>query len=697
MNKVSVGLVLLAIATFLAVLMGGNFATDSVAVDPAAPWSEIIFGKPALFAHAIIALLACGALAHTLITKRVIQVPFQQTLVVCIALVASILLSTMLSNYRWPAMYTSLEWFTYLVAMGAAAALTGRHQGAQILLGSLVAGCAIVSLIGIQEYSQMRALDPNWRIFSTWMNPNALAGILLLGLFASFGLVATLQRVPALLSGIAGFVIGIGIVLTQSKGGFLALAVGLAALLLLILGWTWKQPNRLKPLVPIAIVVVAFVGFIGVLRATPTKSAAPAVLGRVAAAGDQADQSAGFRKQLWQGALVLMKQNVVGTGGGSYQFVSTKPGLSTATPVTHQSFLQVGVEFGVPSLIALIVLGLIWFKDMFRGASKLPPEQNIMRAGVVSAILTSCVHSFIDSDLSYYGNGLVFFILLGIGLQLCADGVTPEAIPRPPRIIGICCAILCPLILIWSGYIEAQQAMVRGAIAKRDIESAQKLVEGLQGSASSDGETWYLTGLLSSQPNDRIEAFKKACALTPWPKYYRALARAQAEVKQYSDAMDSLNRALMIDPNNMLALKQMMEIQIQASNIDGAIEAAKKLVGVESTPYFTIRAIPEDVPVETYPARVFLASRETDPKKQIDLLKPAVDGYRRYMFMTLPKVLAGSLPGESAETAGDTLNNGIVPTRDAYLMAAKKAGDSTAVSDAETFVGEVSEALGKLN
>lgn len=694
MTKPTVGQMLLMAALFLAAVIGGYFPTDALRLDPDALWSSLSNGQPPIFAHALIALFACGSLVWALATKRVVQVPFQQTLFVCVIFAATILLSMMFSTYRWQAFYTSLEWLSYLVAMGAAAALAGRQRGATYLLWALVAGCTLVSVLGILQYWVTSEKDPNWRIFGTWMNPNALAGMLLLGFFSALGLAAALKKRAALWAGACAHLIGVALLLTQSKGGLLALGIGLAAFAGLGIGWARQSKPLLKPRLPALIVALTFflTAFGVQLYAAKSFGSETAVLGRVSAAAAQSGQSAGFRKNLWKGSVALMKQYPLGTGGGAYQFVSTKPGLSTGTALTHQTYLQIGVEFGPLALLAFLALGLMWFRDMFRGARKLPPEQSLLRAGVVSAVAASCAHGFIDSDLSFYGNGVAFFILLGIGLQLCADGVTPEAIPNSPRLLGIGTAALIPLALMWFGYLEAQKAAAWGAVEKREIERAREIASSLQGLAGADGSVWYLSGLLEPTPVERIGAFQKAASLTPFPKYYRALARAQTEAGQPTAAIASLNLALAVDPNNMLALKQMIEVYVLMGNSADAKKTAERLVAVEQTSYYTVRSIPEDIPVETFEARLYLAKAEASPEKKIEWLKPAVEGFRHYLGNTLPGILQDRFPGESKETASAAVRVAR-EVGEVLAEAAQHAGDDATLKDAGAFQEEVLKAM----
>ncbi len=699
MTKASPGQILLAIAAFLATMIGGYYTQDASTMESPSILAQMFRGDATLLTHGFISLFACGALAYALFKNRVVQVPFQQTLFVSVFFVAAILFSIIFSNYRWPAMYTSLQWFTYIIAMGAAAALTGRQKGAWIILGSVIAGCTLLSILGIWEYALNRPIDPNWRIFSLWSNPNALAGMLLLGFFLVLGFSLISQRTITLMLGLCGFFIGVAIMFTQSKGAILAMGAGIVAFLILGYIWNPDTKSRVRSLVPTVLVVCSFFGFMALLRAVPVKVdnnvVAPVALSRVSAAGAQADQSAGFRKLLWQSSVTLIKQSPLGYGGGSFVYISTKPGLTTSTGVPHQSFLQIGVEFGVLSLLAFVALGLLWFRDMFRGASKLPKGQNALRAGVVAAIFASVAHCMIDSDLSYYGNGLVFFILLGVGLQLCADGVTPEAIPKSPRMIGISVSILCPLMLLWFGMQEAKQARIRTLMDMNEVQTAVAEVKDLQSSAPADGETWYLSALLSP-PEQRIEFLKTAVKLTPSPRYFRLLARLQQEVGNTSGALDSLSEALRLDPNNMLALKQLLEVYAILGSTESAKQTAERLIAVEQTPYYQVRSIPEEIPTETFAARVYLAGQLTDLNKQLDILKPAVEGFRRYIQITVPRIMQNKTDLRRWESAKAILDSSAKAGAGMYITLAQKSGSAADIADAKTFQTEVETIITEL-
>ena len=105
------------------------------------------------------------------------------------------------------------------------------------------------------------------------------------------------------------------------------------------------------------------------------------------------------------------------------------------------------------------------------------------------------------------------------------------------------------------------------------------------------------------------------------------------------DAQDSLNRAIQIAPNNMAALTLLFDIQIKEGLEDEAKKTLQALINIETTQYFKVRSLPELVATDTYHARVLLAQIESGSQRRIDLLQPAVNGYKEYAEKTIPNVI----------------------------------------------------------
>src|SRR5690606_20884221 len=124
----------------------------------------------------------------------------------------------------------------------ATIAISGRDRNIKILLSSIGAGSTLVALKGIGEYVQIMGEEPSHRIFADWNNPNAVASLFVLGTLVLLGLTAAIKSNLKWLTLAAAGISTTGLILTQSKGGYLAIIVGIVALIIFQLAF--KQGKK---------------------------------------------------------------------------------------------------------------------------------------------------------------------------------------------------------------------------------------------------------------------------------------------------------------------------------------------------------------------------------------------------------------------------------------------------------------------
>lgn len=699
-------LILMAIAAFLAPLLGGYVSVDVLSLEPGyAPTMRAIFGggETPILSHFVLALLVCAASVWVLVSRRVVQVPMAPAGMLALVFFALVAVSVIYSGYPFVSWESAFEWLAYAAAFFGAIAVVGRRSGPSAVLGAFFAGASLQGLLGVWEYLALRS-DPTWRIFGTWQNPNALAAILLLGFFIGCGLLMASRRTgTAFAIGAGNVTIALALALTQSKGAYFAAIVGLVFVFALSFVWLAKGPQKaLASLIRVAACLIVLIGLLMALRARGGDAGGAAPLARMAQAESSQDQSAGFRMLLWRGAVSLIKEKPLGWGLGSYRFESARPGLTTQTHLAHNSYLQLGVEAGVLAPLALLGLGGVWLYYSFKGSRRQSAESLTLKIGVVAAVAAGAVHNAVDSDLYYFGFGLVFFLLLGIGAQLNADGNSPESVQPGPRWTAFAIALMVPIALFYFGAVEITKAHIRWHLEKRLGEPALEGARALNEIAGADGEGWYLRALLEPDPRARQAFLAKAAERMPSTRNLRMLARAEEQAGDPVKAAGSLNRALQADPHNLFTLKLLLDVYLNSKNEGMADEAARRLVDVESTPYFRIRALPELVPTETYFARRYLAQREEDPKKRQALLEPALEGLLEYARRTVPNVAASvkeGLPqgygGETAESAREKMELGKDVARK-LAAAYRQTLDAAKAAEVETKAAKFDEALASL-
>lgn len=607
--------------------------------------------------------------------------------------VAGLAPSVAVSSFRAVSVNIWMEWVAFAVAFLACISGLGRRLGPLALLGAVFAGTAWIARIGLLEYLDNRHVDPTWRIFCNWNNPNAAAAMLVLGFFCSLALPKAQERTANLLLNLAA-VVGGGLVLgalflTGSKGGaLLALPTGLVVFGLVA--------GRRHPAVfPVAILVLAL-SAIGFLKAMPALGIGAALIlavvtlwpqklpiarlgaafafaavmliffssttpgavkttgaSRMAAASDTQDQSSTFRLNLWKSAATLTKERpAFGWGLGSYRYESARPGIATATVFSHNSYLQLAAEAGVGSVVLFLAFLGLWARRSLRGSSKLPEGQRQAFAAAVAGVAAILAHCLVDSDLSYFGLGLSFFLVLGAATLLAADAVAPEFIPVPSRTVaagGVAFAWLLFGYLAWCDLAKSEVRFAQATHQPADVSA-------IQGIAGWDGDAAYLLAL--AQPVDQAEnATRQAFALQPTPKVARYLARVLEAKGDYVGAELALLPALNSDPNNLPALSLMLKLQQEAQTPDKAVETARRLVAVEDKPYFKIRSLDQLIPTETYAARLYLAANEPNPAAKAALLSEAVAGFGKYASLTVPEVVRASKTQPPASFAGETMGS----------------------------------------
>jgi O-antigen ligase len=764
--KIDVALILLLITGFLAPLFGGYIVSDATTL-PRGLTAALVeaFGgsNSPVLSHLAIALPLLLAVVVALLSRRVQQVPKQIYSAVWILFFGFLGVATLFTSYRSLSIELWIEWICYGCAMFGAVAICGRRQGVTLLTSAIAVGCFFVAVKALREYGEIRSSDPSWRVFAGWVNPNATAAILLIGLFLAIGLCLTQSKLGALAAGLGAALIVVGMVLTGSKGAVsLALPVGLLAfgvfqvrsprlilptflasiLLALIVGvlflknvgyWgaliglgfglaalMFGSRDKLGAarLLTIALIAASFLVLLNVTtpgsKPAATDSGGHIVsntpIGRVASGSQTQEQSSEFRINLWKSAAFLIKQRPLrGFGLGSYRNESARAGLTTSTVFAHNVFLQIWAETGSIPFLLLLIGVAYWIRLVARSRTNLPTNQLPLLAAVVGGVASILAHSLVDSDLYYFGIGIVFFLALAIGLNLAGDAVAPELVRKPVRILSVMTCLGVVGLLSLFAVEDVQKSVVRQDLASRDAQSVRADLDELAWANSFDGEALYLQGYVMAlegnpQQNPQIVAIlKNAYDLYPSDKIGRLFAKLSSASGKIAAAKDVIDDCLDRDPDNLRTLSLLMTIQLDNGKTQDAMETANRLVAVEATPYFKIRSIPENVPTETFDARLnVLAPNTANRRERANLLTAAVRGYLPYASMTfgIMKHSAKVANDPTLQLPGyDTIKEGAAKIQNAISGANQAAelyralGNPSGVSEMERDEADLRAAL----
>lgn len=296
----------------------------------------------------------------------------------------------------------TLLWWLGGVCVLMAAWELGAAGLSGAVMGTVTASLAVVALWAVREYAftVFATGDWSWRPFGPFVNPNALAGYLIVALPAGVASAVWLWRIgrerqpghPARLAVLAcwtvvGFTV-VALLLTASKGALLAAVVASF--------FVGVQSGRSR------------YAAAGVLAAVIVALAVPPVRARLTAAfTTQRGTSLGFRVQTWAGtARMAIARPLTGWGAGCFRHAYPRFARVPFTSMAHCSWLQAAAECGLPA--ALLLLGA--FAWMARAAAFVRTPWGLTAAWSAAAFV---VHNLVDYTL--YLPAVMFTVLAVAG------------------------------------------------------------------------------------------------------------------------------------------------------------------------------------------------------------------------------------------------------------------------------------------
>jgi len=279
------------------------------------------------------------------------------------------------------------------------------------LTGCIVLAGTAVGAVGVGQYVFGVTGAAAWvdsdmfssittRVYSTLQNPNVLAEYLLLVIPLAVALLLTgknwKERIFWL--GCCG-VMGLCMILTFSRGGWLGLiiAAGIFALLL--------EP-RLLMLAPFALVALYFV-------------MPEAVVNRLLSVGDLTDTSTSYRVAIWMGSIAMLKDYwLCGVGPGTAAFNLVYPAYSynaANAQHAHNLYLQLLIDGGVCLLLLFLVVMFVLYRRSCACLAREKGARRIHLIAILSGITGFLAQSMTDYSFYNYRVILAFWATVGLG------------------------------------------------------------------------------------------------------------------------------------------------------------------------------------------------------------------------------------------------------------------------------------------
>ncbi len=263
------------------------------------------------------------------------------------------------------------------------------------------------------------------------VNPNVLAGALILLLPLVVALLSSNlspltqgeKRLARLLLALTLIVMLAAVALTQSRGAYLALAIGLVIFGCLRCRWF------------LSAIPILFLEVIALLRRFSIQPMADFVLNNATLGG------VAGRLEIWSGAVYMLRDfPYTGIGLGTFgRMAYARPYFTLSRPDAtvshaHNLFLQIGVDLGLPGLLAYIVLlvtasNAAWQAYRTFGRSG-RSDLAALAAGLLASIVVLVVHGLTDAVTWGTKPAIIPWLIMGLAAALhhrAREGTRPYA------------------------------------------------------------------------------------------------------------------------------------------------------------------------------------------------------------------------------------------------------------------------------
>ena len=394
--------------------------------------AEILLGGTRLvFSLPAYALLSGAGLLALFSGKNADQILNLRCLIATFALFGYVLVRQLASPVEYLARFDMLLALAALLVYFATLRLPHSNHRWVIITVLLVLAFANIGLVGFEfltgQLPAMFGLEKpshyGIRASGFYACPNHLAGYLEVTVLFALG-VAVWSRCAMWIKVLAGYVALTGVaalLVTGSRGGMAALAVGLVVFTIITLVVMRKvRPEQFWPVAAVvgiaAIAVMTTVGTFVVRHY--------ALQARSITAVDDAQT----RFTLWQTALQQFRLNpAVGTGSGTFYYygqVFRNPANPVNPEYAHNDYLQYLAEFGVIGFALLLIFLIVHLHAGWSSVRALAAERATSTSSrsdrlafaiaAVSAIFTCVIHSAVDFNLHIPANAMLMALCFGI-------------------------------------------------------------------------------------------------------------------------------------------------------------------------------------------------------------------------------------------------------------------------------------------
>jgi len=282
------------------------------------------------------------------------------------------------------------------------------------IFNSLILVAFLISIYGIYQYFTNVPMGSGWvdikqnpdlnvRVFATFENPNLFAEYLIMVfpiVFAQIIYVKGFMK-KIVFSGF-GVIMLIALLMTASRAGWLGFAFGLFIFILIL---------NFKLIFP-----MIFLG-IGAFPFMPAS-----IINRIQTIGSLSDSSNYYRYELWKSVIVIIEDFWhTGIGIGYLAFRSVTPYyIKNMAPYhTHNTYLQILVEFGLIGLILFLIFCFQIFKTGIGNSKKTNDKYiRIFSIAMTASFSSIMLHGLAENIFFNPKIIIMFWLIIGFTIKL---------------------------------------------------------------------------------------------------------------------------------------------------------------------------------------------------------------------------------------------------------------------------------------
>lgn len=452
-------------------------------------------------------------------------------------------------------------------------------------------GALITGLWGLREWAWTAAAgDPSWRPFAGFLNPNAMAGYLLVTLPAAVAAILDLRAIavqkrpghPARVAYPLGAVLALAsagaMILTASKGAFLGALVAAVV--------TAALRGGRRRMVLLAMVVI----LAGAALSMPSLR-----LRIKAALAAEKGTSIAFRAKTWAGTLDMARARpLLGWGPGSFRHAYPRFARVAFTQMAHSSWLQWWAESGIFSAL-LLVAGLVGL------IAVLTRRQGPWPTAAVFALTGLLVHNTVDYTWYMAPTMLSVMALSGVALGVTHEANGTECLPvnavKRPSYFAVRLAIVGAVAVIAAWFLAAERLAVKADVAwgvglsGRAAEMARTAAQR----AGFSGDLWVKVGKMeegraglaaSAALMAAAQAYQTAAHWCPTdPAGYIGAARCLRLAGKADEAVHWGRRAAEVYPGGPAALVEYARCLEAAGRLKDALVVYRRAMALADQDY----------------------------------------------------------------------------------------------------------------